>query len=180
MKSRSDYLSRNSVKRSSRSSNPVNHLLSSPSLISSQAVHHDEQSIHSNSTNQDHSQISSQPSHRSHYPIRSATPSSSTSKSSQDELLSPLNTSILGELYLLEDVYPSMEHKDLQKIPLIFLGAEKFIRIRLDWSKVHYPLSAHQIEPIIDLNQLRPSFVREIPRISQLNLYRSLTRTIRG
>lgn len=107
---------------------------------------------------------------------RSATPSSSTSKSSQEEFLLSVQRTKIGEISLLKDLYSSIE----QEIPLIFLGAEKFTRIRIDWTKTSFPLSSSQIESIIDLISHRPSFVREIAQISQLNLYRRLAQTIQG
>jgi hypothetical protein len=64
--------------------------------------------------------------------------------------------------------------------PLAFLGSEKFLRIRIDWTKVRYPLSSYYIEIIIDLIITRPSFIREIPKVTKFNLYRPLIKIISG
>ena len=108
---------------------------------------------------------------------RSITPSSSTSKTSHDE---PSDTLIIGKLYILNEIYPSIEHENMNKTPLAFLGSEKILRTRIDWNKFQYPLSSHRIEIIIDLIISRPSFIREIPKVTQFNLYRPLIKTVSG
>ena len=115
-----------------------------------------------------------------HRATRSNTPSSSTSKSSQDEAFLSVRHSPIGPISLLKDVSSSIEHENLRGTPLVFLGAEKFTRIRFEWNKIRYPLTSSQIEPIVDLIAHRPSFVREIASISQLNFSRRLTETVRG
>lgn len=118
-------------------------------------------------------------SHRHH---RSLSPSSETSKSSHEDLFIVMFSPIFGRLNVFKEIYPSIEQRDLpvQQIPLIFLGAEKFLRLRFDWKTIRYPMTSNQIELIIDLNHLRTSFVREIARVTALNLFRPLIKTIRG
>jgi hypothetical protein len=107
--------------------------------------------------------------------------SSSPSKMSHDELLlTPDTLTRIGRLYILNEIYPSIELQDLNETPLAFLGSEKFLRIRIDWTKVRYPLSSYYIEIIIDLILTRPSFIREIPKVTQFNLYRPLIQIIPG
>jgi hypothetical protein len=103
-----------------------------------------------------------------------------TSSSSRDEPLLAPDTLIIGKLYILNDLYPSVEHENMNGTPLAFLGAEKFLRTRIDWTKVQYPLSSFHIEIIIDLIIARPSFVREIPKVTKFNLYRPLIKTVSG
>ncbi|CAF0850012.1 unnamed protein product [Rotaria sordida] len=111
---------------------------------------------------------------------RSITSSVSTSKNSHDEPSLAFDTLIIGKLYILNDIYPSIETEHMNGIPLAFLGAEKLLRTRIDWSKVQYPLSSNHIEIIIDLLIVRPSFIREIPKVTTFNLYRPLIKTVSG
>jgi hypothetical protein len=111
---------------------------------------------------------------------RSITPSSSTSKKSREEPPIAPDTLIIGKLYILNELYPSIEHENMNKTPLAFLGAEKLLRIRIDWNKRRYPLSSYYIEIIIDLINARRSFIREIPKVTQFNLYRPLIKTLSG
>lgn len=117
---------------------------------------------------------------RKYRTTRSITSSSSTSKNSRDEPLLAPDTLIIGNLYLLNELYPSIDHEQMNEAPLVFLGAEKLLRTRIDWRKVQYPLSAYHIELIIDLILSRPSFIREIPKVTNFSLYRSLTKTVSG
>ena len=121
----------------------------------------------------DDSQISDI-SHRSYRTRHSLISSSSVPTSSPDEAL------VRGRFFILSDSYPSSEHEDVNGIPLAFLGAEKLVRIRVDWRNVHYPLSAYHTEIIIDLFLTRPFLVREIPKVHNFSLYRPLTKTLRG
>ncbi|CAF1143576.1 unnamed protein product [Adineta ricciae] len=117
---------------------------------------------------------------RKYRTTRSITSSSSTSKNSRDEPLLAPDTLIVGNLYLLNELYPSIDHEQMNGAPLAFLGAEKLLRTRIDWRKVQYLLSAYHIELIIDLILSRPSFIREIPKVINFSLYRSLIRTVSG
>jgi hypothetical protein len=110
----------------------------------------------------------------------SITSSPSQSKTSRDEPPLAPDTLIIGRLYILNEIYPSIESKDLNETPLAFLGSEKLLRIRIDWAKVRYPLSSYHIEIIIDLIIAQPSFIREIPKVTQFNLYRPLIQIIPG
>ncbi|CAF1511950.1 unnamed protein product [Adineta steineri] len=110
----------------------------------------------------------------------SITSSSSISKNSRDEPLLAPDTLIIGKLYILNESYPSIDHENMNGTPLAFLGAEKFSRIPIDWTKVQYPLSSYYIEIILDLILVRPSFIQEIPKVTKFNLYRPLIKTITG
>ena len=169
--------------------------------ISPQVPHspaHDEQSVYSEASHR-HSVLSSRNGsekflHSSRAPRDSHDDSQSNdhsfrkyrstrsiaSKSSDDEPPHSSGTRTSGKLIILDDTYPSVEHENLHGSPLSFLGAERFLRARPDWTRVRYPLSAHHAEMIIDLLLARPSFVREIPRVTRFNLYRSLVKTVRG
>ena len=116
----------------------------------------------------------SQTSDFSHLTRHSLTSSSSVPAHSPEE------TFLRGKLLILNDIYPSSEHEEVNGIPLALLGAEKRMRIRLDWRRVRYPLSAYHTEIIIDLFLARPALVREIPTVHNFSLYRPLTRTVRG
>lgn len=105
---------------------------------------------------------------------------SSPSKDSHDEPPLTPDTLLIGRIYLLNEIYPSLESTNLNGTPLAFLGSEKFLHVRIDWTKVRYPLSPHYIEIILDLILTRPSFIREIPKVTQLNIYRPLIKTISG
>ena len=96
------------------------------------------------------------------------------------QLILPDEPLVRGRFFILNDSYPSSEHNDVNGIPLAFLGAEKLVRIRIDWRSVHYPLSAYHTEMIIDLFLTRPLLVREIPKVHNFSLYRPLTETLRG
>lgn len=135
------------------------------------SVHHD---------SQEDSQISeySYQKYRTTYSITSS--SSSPSKNSRDESSSVPDTLITGRLYILNEIYPSIEYENMNGTPLAFLGAEKLLRIPIDWTKVHYPLSSYHIEIIIDFIIRRPSFIREIPKVTKFNLYRPLIKIISG
>jgi hypothetical protein len=102
------------------------------------------------------------------------------SKNSDDEPPRTSGTRTSGKFIILDETYPSVEHEHLHGSPLSFLGAERFLRARPDWTRVRYPLSAYHAEMIIDLLLARPSFVREIPKVTHFNLYRSLVKTVRG
>ncbi|CAF3345233.1 unnamed protein product [Rotaria socialis] len=165
------------------------HLITPPFLKSSA---NDEYSIFSTSTVntsvdleqivvdsqfQHDSQINELQSRKAH----SITSSASTSKNSHnDESSLASHTSIIGRLYILNEIYPSIEYENMNGIPLVFLGAEKLLRTRIDWNKVHYPLSSYHIEIIIDLLMVRPSFIREIPKVTNFSLYRPLIKTVSG
>ena len=111
---------------------------------------------------------------------QSITSSSSPSTNSHDEPPLTPDTLLIGRVYLIDEIYPSLESENLKETPLAFLGSEKFLHIRIDWSKVRYPLSSHYVEIIIDLILTRPSFIREIPKVTQLNIYRPLIQTLSG
>ncbi|CAF4060502.1 unnamed protein product, partial [Rotaria sp. Silwood2] len=111
---------------------------------------------------------------------RSITSSASSPKNSYDEPSLAFDTLIIGKLYILNDIYPSIEYENMNGIPLAFLGAEKLLGTRVDWTKVQYPLSSYHIEIIIDLLIVRPSFIREIPKVTTFNLYRPLIKTVSG
>ena len=110
----------------------------------------------------------------------SITSSSSPSKNSHHEPPFTPDTLRIGRVYILNEIYPSIESENLNQTPLAFLGSEKLLHLRIDWNKVRYPLSAYFIEIIIDLILTRPSFIREIPKVTQFNLYRPLVRSISG
>ena len=102
------------------------------------------------------------------------------SKNSDDEPPRTSGTRTDGQFIILDDNFPSVEHEHLHGSPLSFLGAERFLRARPDWTRVRYPLSASHAEMLIDLLLARPSFVREIPKVTRFDLYRSLVKTVRG
>jgi hypothetical protein len=128
---------------------------------------------------QEDSQISEFP-YRKYRTTRSITSSSSSTKHSQDEPPLASDTLIVGKFYILNEIYPSIEHDNLNGTPLAFLAAENLLRNRVDWPKVHYLLSSHHIEIIIDLIILRPSFIKELPKVTKFNLYRPLIKTLSG
>jgi len=39
---------------------------------------------------------------------------------------------IIGKLYILNEIYPSIEYENMNGTPLAFLGFEKFLRIHID------------------------------------------------
>lgn len=118
--------------------------------------------------------------YRKYRTTRSIASSSSTTKNSRDEPLLAPDTLIIGKLYILNDLYPSIDHENMNGTPIAFLGAEKFLRIPIDWTNVQYPLSSYHIEIIIDLIIVRSSFIREIPKVTKFNLYRPLIKTVSG
>lgn len=119
-------------------------------------------------------------SYRRYRTTHSITSSSSPSITSRDEPPLAPDTLTIGRLYILNQIYPSIESEDLHETPLAFLGSEKLLRIRIDWTRVPYPLSSYHIEIMIDLIIARPSFIREIPKVTQFNLYRPLIQIISG
>ncbi|CAF1062238.1 unnamed protein product [Didymodactylos carnosus] len=69
-------------------------------------------------------------------------------------------------------------NQQTKNIPLVFIGAEVFLRKPFKSDRVHFPLKTEEIEPLIDLNLARPTFVQEIPIIFNLSVYRLLNKTI--
>lgn len=167
-------------------SRPSNHLATPPNLTS--PTDDEFSSITSKQTSlnerfprdfQDDSHFSDS-SYRKHRITHSIISSSSPSKNSHDEPPLTPDPLRIEKVYIINEIYPSIESEYLNQTPLAFLGSEKFLHLRIDWNKVRYPLSAYLIEIIIDLILTRPSFIREIPKVTQFNLYRPLIRTISG
>lgn len=146
-----------------------------PPTINSEQIPIREKLSHDFQDDSQLSEYSSQRKHGTNYSITLSSSLSSPSKVSHDE---PSLT--IERLYILDAIYPSIDYMNVDGTPLAFLGSEKFFRKSIDWTQVQYPLSSTHIEIIIDLIIKRPTFIREIPKVTKFNIYRPLIKTISG